>query len=110
MIYAVAIPFYLWVFWGAYVLVMGLYRAHLEHRLTWFTYILAAPFIGIGVLLDVLANIFIASFIFLEIPREMLVTTRLVRMLPDVGWRGGVAQWVCASLLDTFDPSGKHCR
>lgn len=27
---------------------------------------------------------------------------------PDTGWRGRVARWVAAHLLDAFDPDGKH--
>ncbi len=33
---------------------------------------------------------------------------RLKRHKYDAGWRGRVARWVAAHLLDAFDPNGKH--
>lgn len=111
MMYLFAVIGYLWAFWFAYVLVMGLYRAHLSGRMSRVTYVLAAPALLFGVAMDVLANIFIASVIFLEFPREWLVTKRLQRHIKKgLGtWRGYLAAWVCTSLLDVFDPSGDHC-
>lgn len=111
MITLLAVALYLWLFWCAYVLVMGLYRAHLARRMSRVTYVLAAPALLVGVLMDVLANIVIASVVFLEPPREWLVTQRLQRHITqDMGtWRGYLAAWVCTHLLDVFDPSGDHC-
>jgi hypothetical protein len=101
---------YLWAFWGMYVLVMGLYRAHMNKRLTLFTFTLALPFLAIGYLMDVAANFLIATIIFLELPQEGLVTTRLARYLKSgSGWRYERALLICTNLLDPFDPSGKHC-
>lgn len=106
---AAAAALFLWAFWGVYVLVMGLYRAHLAKQLTRPTYVLAAPWLLIGYAMDVLANLVLATLIFLEPPREWLVTDRLQRHLPHIGWRGNLARWICSHLLDVFDPSGKHC-
>ena len=102
---------YLWIGWGFYVLIMGLYRAHMDNRLTRTTKLLSLPFLCVGVVLDILANIFIATVIFWELPHEWLVTTRLERhMQKDVlNWRGHLANWVCANLLDLHDPRGTHC-
>lgn len=51
---------------------------------------------------------------------EWLVTTRLSRHKLNadlaraagdaVSWRGRLAIWICAELLDRFDPSGCHCK
>lgn len=101
---------FLWALWGAYVLVMGLYRAHLDHRLTWVTYTLSLPFLVIGYAMDVVANVFIATVIFVEWPIEWLVTDRLNRLGAGTGWRSRLARWICAQLLDVFDPKEKHCR
>ena len=102
---------YLWVFWGFYVLVMGFYRAHLDKRLTKLTYVLAAPFIITGIVLDVLAQLTIATLAFLEIPREWLVTSRLSRLInSNAGWRTKLADFICTRVLDPFDPTGKHCK
>lgn len=70
---------FLWAFWAMYVIVMGIYRAHLAKRLTAVTLCLSAPFIVLGYLMDVVANLTVASLVFLELPRELLVTSRLQR-------------------------------
>jgi len=101
---------FLWAFWGMYVLVMGIYRAHLSHRLKGLVLVLSLPFVVIGFLMDVFANMTIASLVFLELPRELLVTSRLQRYVAqERGWRCNVANWICNHLLDVFDPSGNHC-
>jgi hypothetical protein len=102
---------YLWIFWGFYVLIMGLYRAYLTGRLSLLSKILGAPFFIVGYLMDVLCQMTIASLLFMELPAELLVTTRLTRHLRDgSGWRYDFASWVCQHLLDPLDPSGKHCK
>jgi len=103
---------FLWVFWGLYVLVMGVYRAHLSGRLSRAAYAFGLPWVVIGYLVDVVANIFVATLLFLELPRELLVTDRLQRYIKTEGtsaWRRSIAVWVCDDLLDIFDPSGDHC-
>ena len=101
---------YLWLFWLAYVLVMGLYRAYLARRLTPLTYVLAAPVVVLGFVMDAAANLSIATLVFVEFPREWLVTDRLIRINrgPD-GWRRRLATSICERLLDVFDPTGDHC-
>lgn len=107
ILYTVA---YLYAFWLAYVLVMGLYRAHLAKRLTGLSRIMALPVVLLGIVMDVVANWVIAPVIFLDPPREALVTSRLVRYkATDAGWRGALADLICSHLLDVFDPSGDHC-
>ena len=100
---------FLWVLWAFYVLIMGLYRAHLAGRLTWIHYALSLPFLVVGFAVDVLVNLLIASVIFLELPSELLLTKRLQRHLGSTSWRGRLAKWICAQLLDVFDPTGAHC-
>ena len=101
---------YLWLFWGLYVLVMGLYRAHLDKRLTRLTYFLASPFLFVGFVFDVAANLFIAPFVFLDMPHEWLVTTRLSRYIKHGrSYRAKLALYICDHLLDVFDPRGEHC-
>lgn len=110
IIYIFSLLIYLWVLWGIYVLVMGLYRAHLDKRLTKFTYALAAPWLLIGYVIDVLANLVVATIIFLELPKEWTVTSRLKRyILTKTDYRNKLANWICQYLLDVFDPKGKHC-
>ena len=101
---------FLWAFWGVYVLVMGIYRAHLAKRMTPVTLALSLPFVALGYVMDVLANITIASVVFVEPPQEILVTDRLKRHINHgTGWRQALASYVCDHMLDMFDPSGNHC-
>ncbi len=101
-----------WVLWAMYVMVMGIYRAHLDKRLTTVTTILAAPWVAIGYLVDALVNLTFASILFWEPPWELLVTGRLKRHIAAIsgGWRHRLAMWICDRLLDPFDPTGNHCR
>jgi len=63
------------------------------------------------VVVDVVANLTAASIVFMELPREWLVTTRLTRHLHDEGgWRRTLARSICHCMLDPFDPRGEHCR
>ena len=102
---------FLWIFWGFYVLIMGLYRAYLTDRLGPVTKFLGAPFFITGYLMDVACQITFASLLFMELPAELLVTTRLTRHLKTgSGWRYRLASWLCTALLDPFDPTGKHCK
>ena len=102
---------YLYAFWFVYIGVMGIYRAHLDGRLVGFTKWLAYPAVVVGILMDVFANVVLATLIFVEPPKEWLVTARLTRYLNgSYGWRTNIAAAVCTHLLDVFDPTGKHCK
>lgn len=103
---------YLWMFWYLYVLVMGFYRAWLANRLTRTATVLAFPALVIGWVTDWLANWTLASLLFWQWPQRPreLVTDRLTRYIATPsGWRAAPAKWVCESLLDYFDPNGRHC-
>jgi len=96
--------------WDRYVLIMALYRAHLNKHLRGLNKKLAIPNVIVGFLLDVLVNLTWASIVFRELPREWLVTTRLQRHIrsPKHSWRRERAKWWCEQ-LDPLDPTGKHC-
>lgn len=104
---------YLYIFWAAYVLTMGLYRAHLDGRLAGLARWLAYPVVLMAVLIDALAQYTLATVIFLDLPHrgDHLVTQRLQRyLLTRDDWRYRMATAVCTGLLDPFDPSGRHCK
>lgn len=107
------VPAFLLAFFYLYVLVMGFYRASLAGRLTGFVKWLAYPAVLIAIAVDLFANWTVASVMFWERPTGPLelVTYRLSRYIdgPE-GWRKDRATWVCHTLLDLFDPSGKHCK
>lgn len=110
---SIFVIWFLYAFYGLYILVMGVYRAHLQKKLTRLNYVLCFPWVLVGYLFDVFANVVIMPFIFLELPRETLVTTRLKRHLrtpvDDRDWRYDLASLVCTKLLDIFDPYNAHC-
>lgn len=106
--YALLAMYALWVF---YLAVMNLLRAKAAGTLTRTAYALALPIICIGVLIDFVVNLVILTVMFLELPKEYLVTARLSRHLhAGVGYRLALARWFCRNLLDAFDPSGCHCK
>lgn len=101
---------WVWGFWALYVLIMGFYRAKLDGRLTGMVLWLAFPWYALGWAVDLVSNLTLATVLFADLPREALVTARLKRyMAGEPGWRKRFAGWVCANLLDLFDPQGRHC-
>ena len=102
----------LYALWIFYLAVMNLKRAKdagtLPRTALWFGY----PVLFAGLLIDLFVNVFVATFIFLDLPRELTMTARLKRYVRDQPgrWRAKVALWFAHNLLDVFDPSpsGKH--
>lgn len=108
MLYTILSLYILWIF---YLAIMSLYRAKTEHRISKPALILGYPILIIGAILDFIVNIFIFTLLFLEIPKEILVTQRLSRHIKSKsGYRFKLSKWICSNLLDTFDVTGNHCR
>ena len=99
-----------WLLFIFYAAVMNFQQARDSGRMGPFMRALALPALGVGLLLDVLVNWFIFTFVFLELPQEWLVTMRLSRLKKRNSWRGKLAGWLCQHLLDPLDPTGCHCR
>jgi hypothetical protein len=106
IVYSIAALYLLWVLFLA---VMPLYRAHLNGTLTGVSKVLGYPLVIVMVLFDCAINITLATLVFLEMPREKMLTQRLERLSALDTWRGKLARGVCKKLLDAFDPRGKHC-
>ncbi len=69
------------------------------------------PVLIVGAVLDFLINFVICSVIFLEVPREFLVTQRLTRHIKKSNnYKQKIAKWICSNLLDSFDVTGNHCK
>lgn len=103
---------WLYAFFLAYVAAMGLYRCYLARELNLALRILGAPVLAVGILMDVAANATLAWLLFMEPPREWMVTTRLrryIRTPSEAAWRRAMANWTCDYLLNPFDPRGRHC-
>jgi hypothetical protein len=109
---AIYILAYLYVFWLLYLVFTSLYRAHLNNRLAGVNKALAYPVVIIAAIVDWLANVFIATLLFQELPGSWneLVTGRLWRYLQEPDGRNKKwAKAICWHLLDPFDPRGSHC-
>lgn len=95
--------------WALYLAVMNL-KAHL-HELGPVAKAHGYMLVAVAVAFDVLVNVTIGTLIFLDRPREWLLTARLKRYVgaERATWRTALAKWICHHLLNQFDPSGKHC-
>ena len=88
-----------------YALMFSMYH---QKKLRWLAYA-AAPFF---VVQDAVVNIFVVTPLFLELPKEWLVTSRLKRWkkLPSDGRRNRFRikfSWKMCALLNKYDPN--HC-
>lgn len=99
-----------WLLFVFYAAVMSLKRARDDGRMSWSMKAMALPALYIGLLLDIAVNVTVCTVLFLELPRELLVTSRLTRHAQGAGWRSAIARWICVNLLDALDPSGCHCK
>ena len=97
----------LYALWIFYIAVMNLKRVKDAGKLNTFSKILGYPVLFVGIVLDIIANVFVMTMILLEPPKELLVTSRLKRHNQAGGWRKKVVQFF-EPILDPFDPSGDH--
>lgn len=92
-----------------YVIVMALDRAHDEGKLAPASVVIGYAFMYFCLVWDVLCNVFIASLIFLELPREATISQRLRRLVKlPAGWRKTLAIWFATHLLNPFSNGGPH--
>lgn len=102
---ALGLTYALYVFYCA---VMNIKRVRDMGKLTTMGKVLAYPTLVIGLILDLLVNVFVMSFILVEIPQELTVTSRLKRHHKEsTGWRLAVVKFF-EPVLDPLDPSGDH--
>lgn len=106
---AASILFFYHVWWS-YLGVMSLYRAKREGTLPPETERFAKPGLWWAYLVDFLGNV-LAVVVFLDLPREWLITDRLQRYADgQPTWRRGMARVIDGYLLGLFDPKGYHVR
>lgn len=95
--------------WGMFVICMALKRVRDEGKLTIAMKVFGYPFLFVGLAVDLFVNVFIGSVLFLELPREYTLSSRLWRhSTMGHGYRRAVALWLRINLLDAIDPSGVH--
>lgn len=97
-------------FWLLWIVIMGLSRAKDEGRLSPTMIWIGTATSYYGLVWDVLCNIFICSFLFLEFPREATLSQRLRRLVMTTGWRSSLATWIAVDLVNPFsvDPKSPH--
>jgi hypothetical protein len=107
ILFYIAVIYATWVF---YTSVMCLRRARDEGRITPVIRPVAYLTLYIGLILDIFLNT-IMSLPFLELPQwfdgEILLTSRLKRLVKGSGWRAKQAKFWCNNFLEPFDQG--HC-
>lgn len=98
-----------YITWGLFMMMMPLKRNVMESKLNLAGKILGYPWLVLMILADFLYNVTWGSILFLKYPQDLLFTKRLDRMLRGGGWRKRLAGYFCRTLLDPYDPDGKHC-
>ena len=96
--------------WVYYLAIMHLKEARDRGDLVGFVRYPAYFTLAIGLIVDFVINVLVCTCIFVEVPKEWTVTSRLKRHINSEGWRSEVAAWICGKLLNKFDPSGNHCK
>lgn len=105
LIFAAGVTYALFVFYAA---VMNIKRVRDAGKLTTMGKVLGYPTLVIGLVLDLLCNVFVMTIIMLELPKELTVTSRLKRHNANsTGWRLAVVKFL-EPVLDPIDPSGDH--
>jgi hypothetical protein len=98
-----------YVTWVMYLAVMTLERSRNANALPKPAYYLGLPLLYVGLVVDFLLNVTVASVLFIEIPHEWTVSARTKRhFFEPSGWRHAIAVWLAHNLLNPFDPAGAH--
>ena len=100
-----ATTYLLYVFYCA---VMNIKRVRDMGKLTIVGKVFGYPTLVIGLILDLFVNVFFMTFLLLELPQELTVTSRLKRHNQEsTGWRLAVVKFF-EPVLNPLDPSGNH--
>jgi hypothetical protein len=95
--------------WIHFLAVMALSRAKKEGKLTQTARWFGTPVLWAGLVLDVLVNWLVMTWLLAELPREWTVSERLTRhIVHGADWRQAVCLGIAFELLDAFDPAGTH--
>lgn len=99
----------MFITWILYLAVMNIKQN--VSTMSWLAKIHAYPLIIIAITFDSFVNIILGTILFLDLPKEWLLTARLKRYIyeENSAWREKIASWICYHLLNQFDPSKKHC-
>lgn len=98
----------LYVFFIMYVASMGMIRAHKDGKLNTVLWVLCVPFVAVSWMIDVVHNLTLFTLLYLELPRELTVTSRLKRHVTQHTFRGKLSRWIAETILNPFDHTGNH--
>lgn len=103
------LPMLIPITWVLYLAIMNLQRVRDLGNLSKPAYYLGTVILYIGLFFDFILNQTGVTIMFLDLPKEFLVTQRLKRYKHGKdGWRKSLANWWAVNLLDPFDPKGIH--
>ena len=112
------LPIFLWLFlcvyalWPLYVFVMAMLRAKEAGLTTKTALVMAFPLIVVAIALDIVLNYTLFAVLLWDFPKqgEYTFSQRLSRLVRGNDWKAHCADWIAKSLLDPFDPTGKHLK
>ena len=98
--------------WPLYVFTMAMLRAKEAGLTTITAWALAFPLVVVALLLDIALNYTLFALLLWDFPQkgEYTFSQRLSRLVRGDGWKACVADWIAKSLLDPYDPSGRHLK
>ena len=106
MIYLILSP---WILWIIYAAVMRLKQVREAGKLTLAMKVFGYPALALGLAVDLVVNVVFGTLVFLQLPREFTLSTRLWKLSNgEAGWRQRWALWLRVNLLDSLDPEGVH--
>ena len=97
-----------YLLWVCYLALCNVYRIKRDGKLSHLQLAIASPLLIFGGALDVAFNLIFGTVLLADIPQEWTLSARLSRLNDRQDWRGKIARWAGAVLLDPFDPTGKH--
>ena len=110
MIYAITAAIgSLWLLFVFFLAVMSLQSARDRGTLTLWGLRFGMTALVVGYLIDAAVQFTVASFLWMELPKELTVSKRVKRLINEgSGWRKTLAEWFRDHLLKPFDVTGKH--
>lgn len=109
MLYAAYSLLALWLLWVLFLATMNLAQSKAEGKLHGFALWAGYTVLAVGLLVDLVVQITVATVMWLEFPREWTVSGRVERLCREGhGYRLGLALWFRRTLLAPFDRSGGH--
>ena len=98
-----------WLLWVLFLATMNLAQSKAEGKLKGFALWAGYTVLAVGLLVDLVVQITVATVLWLELPREWTVSGRVERLCREGhGYRLTMAMWFRRVLLAPFDRSGGH--